>query len=421
MPQVWKDIFRAGTYRDHTGTPHTFTTADVVDAYHNGRAMLRSHIPISPPGVWEHDWQSVPEPIKQFLSRIGSDRDRRAAEAKNAFGWAKDYRVTFERDQKTGRHQPVLHALLEVPDAKDLEQLAKTRFVSPRVDWDFRDTIGRTWKGCAVTHIAATHSPVQIDQRPLMLGQLPSSKTLFLGAPMADDAKKTDTAASGAGSDIAGRLKAICANMNWPVPDGATTPEDMLLVMESHSLKTGDTDTDPNGDGTTTPASTVTPQLLSTLAPEERKQVEQWQKQAAAVTARDKAAIMTRFKAIVKPCAERQLFGDKTVERLRDLERRVKGVNLSYTAEGELEENGLIRELETIEAAVKATNPNPDSKDPPTVRAVDLSQLGLGNPDQPARPPEKPGDPGWDQAIEEIRSRRVARVAIGEVKTDAKK
>lgn len=425
MPEVWKDIFRSGTYLDHTGEAHTFTSADVVSAFQNGRAMLRSRIPISAPSIWEHDWTAVPEPLSKFLSTVAPDRNRRAEVAKNTFGWAKDYKLAYEPDAKEGGQlRPVLYALLTAPDAKDLEQLRKTRFVSPRVDWGFRDTLGRVWDGCSVTHIAATHSPVQIDQRPVMLGRPASLKTLFLGAPMAkDDDKggKKDGGSGGGGNDIMGRLKAACASLGCPIPDSAMSMDDVVLAMETHAMKGATTTTttddgtayDDDGDeggidGNVSSAGGINAAMLSTLAPEAREQIEALQKRADAVTASHRSGLVRRFKAVERPAAEHLVLGKDTPKKLADLERRLTGVSLSFTAEGELRTNGAMRELEMLEAAVRAKLPDQGKKSS-KVRPVDLSAIGGGVP--AAAAPQKPGDPGWDEAVKAATERAVARVS----------
>lgn len=422
MPVVWKDILRTGTYRTPSGEVHKFTSQDVRSAFHNGRAMLRSSIPIAPAGVWEHDWYAVPEKLSAFLSRIGPDRDRRAAEAKNAFGWAKDFKITFEPDAKSGgKLAPVLWALLNAPDQRDLEQLEKTRYVSPRVDWGFRDALGRTWDGCSVVHIAATHSPVQIDQRPVMLGRPASLKTVFLGGATMTDAKddppKKGDATDTSGGDMTARLKAICEMMDWPVSDAAKTPDDVLLIMESHAQKGGNDptdpdDTDPNSNPDTddvTPAGGLNAAMLSAMTPEQRAAVEGLQKRNEVVEKRDRGELLKRFREIEGPAGEHQIFGGKTVQRLKDLERRLTGVNLSYNPEsGSLITNGVMRELEALEIAVRAKAGTKTGKST-KVRAVDLSGVGGIGPG-PTPPPQKPGDPGYEEAVAEATRRALERV-----------
>lgn len=127
---------------------YTFTPDDARRIAATGNAQLGDgwHQPLA----WEH--QDV-QPVR--LSQAETDREF----AKSVFGFAKGYRV----DAATGR----VRVKLAGDDPKDYEQFKKLRFVSPEIQWDWRDSDGRVWRGPSITHIAATARPVQRHQTPV--------------------------------------------------------------------------------------------------------------------------------------------------------------------------------------------------------------------------------------------------------------
>lgn len=126
---------------------YTFTARDAHQIARTGNAQLGDgwHQPLA----WEH--QDV-QPVR--LSQAETDRNF----ALNVFGYAKGYRVGPD-----GR----VRVTLAGDDPKDLEQFKKLRFVSPEIQWDWRDSDGRVWPGPSITHIAATARPVQRHQNPV--------------------------------------------------------------------------------------------------------------------------------------------------------------------------------------------------------------------------------------------------------------
>ena len=417
MPSVWKDIFRPGKYRDHAGEVHTFTPADVISAYKNGRSMLAASIPFPVPAIWEHDWTSVPMPRTKFLSEIAPDRDKRGELAKNTFGWGDGYRLDFERDKATGEVQPVLYAKINSPDSKDLAQLQKVRYVSPRVDWDFRDTLGRTWDGCCVTHIAATSMPVQMNQRPVMLGGPPSSRTLFLGAPMADPKAGDKDKGGAAGGDMS-RLKSALTANGLGIPDTAGDLDSICLALETLAMSNTTVDPEPETDeagddmgdsNAVGAANSMSPAMLSALPVEARQAVEAGMKAQEKATSVHRASLIKRFKAVQGKAAER---GIATAAELSHLERRLTGVSLSFNGEGDLLMNAAIRELSVIENAVKATGGGQKNdgkkKGGPRVGGVDLSSITFGGDAAP-----QPGTPEFDVLLAKEKERAGQRVAPG--------
>lgn len=134
---------------------YTFTPHDARHIARTANAQLADgwHQPLA----WEH--QDV-EPVRLSqgetarLSQAEKDREF----AKSVFGFAKAYRVGPD-----GR----VRVTLAGTDPRDLEQFKKLRFVSPEIQWDWRDSDGRVWRGPSITHIAATARPVQRHQTPV--------------------------------------------------------------------------------------------------------------------------------------------------------------------------------------------------------------------------------------------------------------
>lgn len=155
--RIWKDILYAGkvTVPDPSSRSGsrsvTFTSADLRNAEQYGNAMIRDGFQI--PVYWEH--QHDGGPVKLSRGDMGAHR------AKHMFGRITGYRVEGD----------VLQAEHEIDTPQHLEQLKTVRFVSPELQWDFRDGEGRKWPGITVSHVAATPIPVQHRQKPFQLSQ----------------------------------------------------------------------------------------------------------------------------------------------------------------------------------------------------------------------------------------------------------
>lgn len=150
--EIEKDVLYPGRVvvpgPDGRPLAYTFTSDDAHRLATTGNAQLGDgwHTPLA----WEH--QNV-EPVR--LSQTEKDREF----ARSVFGFAKGYRV----DPADGR----VKVKLAGDDPADLEQFRKLRFVSPEIQWDWRDSDGRVWRGPSITHIAATARPVQRHQNPV--------------------------------------------------------------------------------------------------------------------------------------------------------------------------------------------------------------------------------------------------------------
>lgn len=278
MSVVEKDILYPGRYHLPTGERWDCSHADVYSACANGSMMLKIGN-TAPPLIWEHDWNVVPVPIPKLLSWLGNKvRDWAAGYAKHTFGYASGFRVGIEKGE------PVLYAAHTIPLAADRDQFERTRFVSPRVDQDYTDHNGRLWRGTVIGHIASTPTPVQMRQRPVMLGSVKpppcsSRLTVFLslgGSDMADDADTGKNGDKPGGGDVWKRIKAALSTAGIQLPDGCNTPEEYALAIESATLNNGsggnppddvtttddDFDDDAAGGGTS-PA--LSPAMLSSI------------------------------------------------------------------------------------------------------------------------------------------------------------
>lgn len=161
MWQIEKDVLYPArvVVADPKGQPLTyhFTQADMADIERTGNAKIRDgwNIPL----VWEHQ-NEAPERRKMIrLSRAEREREF----ARGVFGCSTRFVV------RDGR----LRAVLSGDDDADLKQFAKVKFVSPEIQWDWRDSDGKVWRGPTITHIAATPRPVQRHQEPVRLSQTP--------------------------------------------------------------------------------------------------------------------------------------------------------------------------------------------------------------------------------------------------------
>lgn len=441
MPSVWKDIFRPGRYRDSDGEWHTFTSADTISAFHNGRKLLNSPYPFSVPLIWEHDWSAVPMPRAKMLSALAVDRDKRAQYARNTFGHIEDFDLRYEPDPKRPEVQrPVLWSLNHIPDERDLAQWHKVRYCSPRVDFGFKHPMGGRYEGCSVMHLAAVSQPVQIDQKPVMLGlDRPSLRTFFLGAAMAKDGdgdgkkgegddkadspQKADKPAGGnTDGAMMSRLKAACAKMGCPIPDSATDLDDVVLCMETHAMNGGANGNANDGNGLleedeapVAGAGGGLTAMLSQLPAEEREQVEKEIKfakdQYETAVGRERAVLIERLNKVERPAVE---SGIATPIEVNSLRQRLNTVNLSFTPDHKVSRNAAIKELEVWERQVArgkadgkaGTGPKPPAK----VRQVNMSVIPAGGGGGMVHGGPIFGTPEWDEAIEAAKREAADRV-----------
>lgn len=172
MASRWKDILYAGRWHCRDG--RTFDCPPEKIPYFRQRMadMIAAGLPV--PLSWEHQPQLKPGD--------DSSDDARAARAKFALGHASDVRSDAG----------FLEARLEVPNPDDAKRLPAVRFVSPFIEWDFRDGTGKVWEGPSITHIAVTPRPIQHTQQPFAMSQTADTAPIALSladyeGPMDDD------------------------------------------------------------------------------------------------------------------------------------------------------------------------------------------------------------------------------------------
>lgn len=310
--RIWKETLCKGRQRDRWGNWFAFTSDDIRQAHRNVNRMLSRGVPV--PCVWEH------QPVE-----AGDPDEHRAAYAKYTFAHVAGSRINARGN---------LELLHDVPDPADVRQLAKTRFVSPKVYPSYSDSLGGEYSGTTIAHVAATPNPVQTWQKPFELSR---GKALYLsytpeGKTVAEDTKPKDgdgdgkageTKAGGKASlmDVIAALKDVGMN----IPDEVTDETGLVIAIKaSGGGGFGGSDDDDElddelplgGAGDTTVAGAGGPVMMSN-----GPQTAQWAKA-------ERADMKTRVK---------NLFATGRVDRptARQLLRQVGTVEMSFTRDAE--------------------------------------------------------------------------------------
>lgn len=343
--EVWKECLLPGrvVVPGPDGRPfaHTFTPGEVRDAGRTSAGVLEAgyHIPLN----WEHQDN---EPDRVRLSAVPAS----ALRARGIFGFLKRFRLN-----PAGR----LEALCGGDDPDDLRRFAKVKFVSPEVQWGWRDSDGRVWDGPVITHLAATGRPVQPHQAPLppaRLGHGSVGRTIRLSledytpagtqpmAGMFDD--DSDPTAPAAGTQrtpwerIAAALGQYC---NLKLGDVSTVkdPEDFATRVEIAAMNRPADDAgddEPDGDEMGLPADdgggdmAAPPPGAAPAAPPPM------QMSLDAQAKRLDAFARKNLSAEVADLERTRRVGPAVAA---DLKARVKAVKLSFTPDGELAPNDL--------------------------------------------------------------------------------
>lgn len=354
---IKKDIFRAGRYRLNDGSTHVFTRQDVIDAYHNTRAMLRAGHAWTPPIIWEHSENEGPVPLSAIQHELTIDRNRRAEMMRNTLGYPTDVKLEYEKGV------PVLYAECQVPDRADAEQWRRVGRCSACIKWDMKDSAGRFFPGATIFHIAATTRPIQHDQKTVSLSSLSHSanwtaaKTMFLAeSDMADE----NTTPGGKSDDLT-QTKQLVGQLGYPVPDEVTDLATLNIALKAHVLaKTGDTsaelgdddgdeppppdDNDPNvnpgGDGATTGQGFGGGTMLSDVAAGQR-----------VLDAATRRGFLDRLDRVEGFAASKGL---RTAVELRKIRDALSTVSLSWGGDGLPKMNKAIQALVDVERSVQA-------------------------------------------------------------------
>lgn len=231
--RIWKEVLLPGRQRDAAGNWFSFTRRDVHAARKNIAKMLSRKVPV--PCVWEH-----------LDVEAGDPEEWRARYARHTFAHVAGHRINA---------RGALELLHDVPDPKDVEQLLKTRFVSPKVyPSGYSDSRGGEYAGATIAHVAATPTPVQFWQRPF---QLSRAGALFLsyspeGRTVAEETKKPD--GEGGGGDLAALIAAL-RETGMNIPDEVQDIKCLIIAVKASGGAGGGDDLDldeempePDGD-----------------------------------------------------------------------------------------------------------------------------------------------------------------------------
>lgn len=312
MPSVWKEVLLPGTQTDAQGREFRISRRDVLDAHRNARLMLSRGVPL--PCIWEH-----------LNVEAGDTEAWKARYAKYTFAHIGGARVNG-RGALELRH--------DVRDERDVDQLLKTKYVSPKVYPSYSDSRGGQYHGTTIAHVAATPTPVQFWQRPFELSQ---RGALYLsyrpeGRTVADDnddkgGSKDTKPAGGAGGELTELIDALRAK-GLTISDRVSTIPELLIAIESSGDAGGGgadddlDDLDLPPEGATAPAGGA-PMLMSTTDrnPAAKAQALSWAKE-------ERADMKGRVKGLFAT-------GRVTRPEARVLMRQAGSIEMSFTREGE--------------------------------------------------------------------------------------
>lgn len=391
MALVPKDLLYPGEWHLRDGRVFRCTPGDVRHFATRLNEMREKglHVPVT----WEHQPDIKPATRAAWLSR-NADMARMTA------GFA-----TSARDEGG-----VLCGDLEIPDEADRKQLPKTRFVSPMIEWDYRDPTGKVWSGPSITHIAITPAPVQYTQQPFgspsltsgagapvamstLQFQSPITLSLAMYRPVAlgdtamadEDYTPADDmggennlfggdAAASATDPLLTEVIALLKAKNIVIPDD-TTMEDLLphlrTALMTHAAATGEGDEtkEPDGDEVNgmepRPETQVMMSQLSSLQSQVGEANRIITSLRAAVSATQTEALQQRIDRLSRHGVDRRTIGD--------LKRSLSTVSLSVTDDGSLERSDLLTRIEAYESLPVATIRTVDTS---KAKPVSLSRTG---------------------------------------------
>jgi len=395
MARVPKDLLYPGEWHLRDGRVFRCTKRDVghFAARLNEMRSAGLHVPVT----WEHQPDCKPTTRAAWLSR-NADMARMTA------GFA------------TSAHDSggVLCGELEIPDEADRKQLPKTRFVSPMIEWDYRDPTGKVWGGPSITHIAITPAPVQHTQQPFgspgifavagttspvamstLRFQSPITLSLAMYRPvalgetamadeidmMADDEGGGQANLFGGGDDMGGsdpllaEVIALLKSKNIVIPDD-TTMADLLphlrTALMTHAAATGEGaaggEAEPDGDELNGLEPRPETQVMMSQLRDMQAQVGVANRiitsLRGAVAASQAEAVNQRIDRLSRHGVDRRTIGD--------LKRSLGAVQLSVTDDGALERSDLLTRIEAYESLPLATHAAAVGK----ARPVSLSRHG---------------------------------------------
>lgn len=356
--EIWKDVLYPGRQCDRWGQWFTVTRRDTQAALHNCEKMIRRGWRI--PCVWEHQPDAEPQ-------HLSSASDRLANYARHTFG-----EITGAKVDPRG----VLWLRHRVEDPKDVEQLRKTKFVSPKLYPSYSDSRGGQYRGATIAHVAATPTPVQFWQRPFQLSRKNAIYFSYSpeGSKMADENDGGKKGGEGGGSGELGRVLSALKELGIN-PGSPSNWGELCIGLEAIAANQGGGDgggddlddiLDDDADGTGTEVDTGMaagggmgggPMLMSAKRAEP----------LAKMTRRD---LQTRVN---------QLFRTGRITRpvAQKLIQEANSMQLSFTRGGELAPSKLVNRIEAYEDLPKHSAWKPKGGvELSATREIDLPEQG---------------------------------------------
>lgn len=332
MASVWKDILYPRKVCVG-GKWFRFDRSDLENAVSVNKAKLADgwNIPV----CYEH--QDDAEPVRLSRNQMLADK------AKSTCGWAEDFRIEGNR----------VEALIEVPNVADAQKLNAIRFVSPQVEWNFRDSEGKTWPGLTIQHIAATARPVQHRQDAIKLS-VPANEVKHCSAA------KGPLRLGSMGMDLKKVFAALAAK-GIILPDD-TTPENLIDRLYVACLQG-----DPAG-GMAVPEIDDEPEPV----PEDALEPEAAAKSEDAELKPDEKPIAM---SLAKQRAEAELWARKNIARqvaalkesgvnpglVKALGKKAESVKLSFNRQGDLLPNEVTLTIKAYRE-IAGSPPSPGGK-----------------------------------------------------------
>jgi hypothetical protein len=316
---IWKEVLCRGRQCDARGYWFEIGARDIRDGLRNAKLMLSRGVPV--PGVWEH--QDIE------ASHIPLDDAQKLAEwkrryAKYTFGHVAGARVNDRGNLDLG---------FRVPDPADRKQLAKSKFVSPKLYPSYSDSRGGRYAGTTVAHVAATPTPVQFWQRPFAV-ELSRTNTLYLSfTPGASDMADENETEEGGGKGEMGALIEALRGAGMNIPDEVKDIAGLIIAVKASGAVEPDGDefdmdegagagAGDDGMGETQAAGGAPLMMSMTHAdPNVRSQVLAW-------SGPEKKLLKQRVKALFNT-------GRIDATKGRQLVRQIDSVSLSFTADAE--------------------------------------------------------------------------------------
>lgn len=408
MKRLWKETLLPGTQVDaKSKRPFTISDADVLDARRNISRMVKKGRRI--PLVWEH--VNVEE---------SDEDDWKARYAKHTFGWVGGAKLSTAEDVRSGLASRAGTLLVrhDVHDDKDVEQLKRTGYVSPKIYRGYLDSQGEPYSGVTVAHIAASPTvcqwwqapfshelsatdalcltyelPEEADEKPASCPSYDAFHSWLDGidlsttaapdedAPVADETddkgKKSDAPEGGADGDFKALVAALKAK-GMTISDRVKDIPGLIIAVESSGPGAAPEDTDngnPDDDLPTSATDQTTeagaPMVMSTL---DKNQAKRSRAEKEAKPEREEAA-----KRVEAAFNSGRIDGPKK----RAMLRVANSVEMSFTESGEAGGKKwatFLAELSTVEKKAEHSAWKPTGKRDASGAEMSTTEVDAPNP-----------------------------------------